>query len=312
MDGAVSNPWVRWSNPSRFARAAYERRRAMNVRVRVLLLIGVVVLVFAGALFWLKQIDGREFQQVVSEQRRERITAFDRFLAQRGEPLAAFVKQQSSGDGVVEAIESGDSGGVEKTLTENVLTSHGIHAFWVYDKDQKLLYARNQLYVDGLHEVPLPRSDFEKALGVEHLAHFFANSPAGLLEIRGATIHPAEDSSGITAPRGYLFAARAWGGEELREMSTQSGNELVLVDPRYGEPQIDSAKGEVVFSKLLPGWDGVPMMRLTAEHHSSALARFIQLSKRLLLWLLLFVATLLTLLAFALRRWVWRPLALFS
>lgn len=273
---------------------------------------GVVVLVFAGALFWLKQIDGREFQQVMSEQRKERIAAFDRFLAQRGESLAAFVKQQSSGDGIVEAIESGDWGKVEKTLTENVLISHGIHAFWVYDKDNKLLYARNQLYIDGLHEVPLPRSDFEKVLGVEHLAHFFANSPAGLLEIRGATIHPAEDSSGITAPRGYLFAARAWGAEELKEMSTKSGNKLALVDPKYGEPQIDPAKGEVVFSKLLPGWDGVPMMRLTAEHRSSALARFIQLSKRLLIWLVLFVATLLTLLAFALRRWVWRPLELFS
>ncbi len=284
----------------------------MSVRSKIFLSLGIVVLLFAAGLFWIQWLDSREFQRVTGAQQAGRAEAFDQFLEQNGQPLASFVRDQGASDGIAQATATGDRAWMEKNVPDSLLAEQGVQVLWVYDKERKLVHSRNQLYADGLHEVPLPRSGFDEALGDDRVAHFFANTPAGLIEVRGATIHAAGATGQSDTPVGYLFAGRIWSLEGLAEMSARSESVLALVDPKYALPRVDPGSGEMVFSKLLPGWDGAPVMRLTAQHRSPVLAHVAQVKMRQLIWLAMFLATILLVFLYALRRWVWRPLGLLA
>jgi signal transduction histidine kinase/ActR/RegA family two-component response regulator len=283
----------------------------MKVRTKILLLLGVVTALFGGGFMWLKEMDRREFRRAAEARVRERNEAFDLFRKHWSEPLGTFVNDRSCDDGMVRAITTGDRKWAEETLTENALTSYRVHAVWLYRADRGLFFSQNQLYSSALQEVPIPREAHQALFANQRLAHFFVQTDnSGLLEVRGATVHPSRDGARTTDPQGYLFAARLWSQEDLKEMSLFTGNVVSLAKPDVLVEPLSGAQsgGTITFSRVLPGWDGKPVAQIVVRNDSPLVERFQQLSTRMLWWLIGFSVTVLVLSAVALRTWVTRPL----
>ncbi len=282
----------------------------MKVRTKILLLLGLVTGLFGVAFGWLKEIDRREFRRTAETRMRERNQAFDQFLLHWGEPLAIFASDYSCEDAMVRAIAAGDRKWAEGALSENTLTSYRAHVVWLYRPDRTLVFSQNHLYSSALQEVPLPRPAFDSLFNAQPLPHFFVQTEAGLLEVRGATVHPSRDSGRASAPQGFFFAARIWSQEDLKEMSLFTGNVVSLTRPDQLVEPLSGAQsgGTITFSRLLPGWDGKPVAQIVVRNDLPLVEHFQQLSTRMLLGLVGFATTVLILSAAALRGWVTRPL----
>jgi len=280
----------------------------MSVRRRLILLLCAIIAIFAVALFVIWQIDRQQFAALEGARLTQRKEALDRFLQQWGTSLRAFVNQQSRSDGLLEAIKNSDRAWVEANLSSSVLTDYGAHTLWIYRADGSLFFGRNSLYVDKLDEAPVPRDGFEKLFSNQKAVHFFAKAPAGVVEIRGATVHPSRDAERTSPAGGYLFVGRLWSPEELKEMSTFHGDALSLVDTSYATDGLVLPNGTIAFTQNLPGWDGKAAGRLLVQSESPWMTHISVLRWQTWAWVIAFTVVLIGAVLFALRKWVWRPM----
>src|SRR3954470_7828668 len=191
----------------------------MKVRTRIgLLLLGVVAIFVAGLAF-LRLYDRLAFQRIAAAREEERRRSLESFLERWSEPLQTFVAYFTTWDRMVSALDQRDGAWIGSNVPESTLSTYRAHPVWAYCADEKLLFTRNLLYSEKINNVPLEAAALHQAMQDGKSCHFFAETPHGLMEIAGATVHPSADASRLTPGRGYLFAGRLWAKTDLQEIS---------------------------------------------------------------------------------------------
>jgi signal transduction histidine kinase len=286
----------------------------MKVRTKIALLLFAVIAIFVAGLLAFKDYDRRRFRQAMNARESERQRSFDEFTRHRGQSLEMFTDYASCLDALVMAIEHGDLRGAESNLSEETLKVYRAHVVWVNDRNGKLIFTRNILYSDALSTVPLPSGGLAAVLGKQRLCHFFARTPLGLMEVRGATVHPSADSARATEPRGYFFAGRLWSNEDVREMAMLTSNDIRLLPANgdTGDSKADARTGSVTFSRSLPGWDSRPVAVVAVRSETPEVQQLNQSSERQFLWLVAFAVVLFMVLLISLNLLVNRPLRALS
>ncbi|HEV3408930.1 MAG TPA: CHASE4 domain-containing protein, partial [Chthoniobacterales bacterium] len=281
----------------------------MKVQTKIILLLVAVTAIFAGGVWFLRLAERQNVRRIAEERFTERHRSFEDFLEHHGEPLKTMVLDYTAWDQMVEATVKGDDAWFEENVGDAALDSFHTNAVWIYGKDGKRVHRTNNLGSDGLDEVPVPREAIAQLFAQAPLAHFFAETPLGLMEICGGTIHPSKDFERTTPAEGFFFAGRLWSQPVLDEMSMFTGNKVSLAPPtRSGENLNDEKDGVIAFSRPLHGWDGRPLADLVVRNESPVVRELNRASERLLFSVVLFSLALLLILAFALMRWVSRPL----
>jgi hypothetical protein len=94
---------------------------------------------------------------------------------------------------------------------------------------------------------------------------------AGLMEIRGATIHPTTDPERQTPPQGYFFAGRLWNKDFLGELSELIGGKITIdrMKPTVPDLRVLLDTNMIVFSKELLDFRGDPEAYLYVTIHAS-------------------------------------------
>ncbi len=283
----------------------------MKVQTKISLLLVAVVATFLSGLFALRAYEGFKFRHIAEERFRERNVSFDEFLQYHGQPLETLARDFTTWDQMVAAIASGDAPWFRDNLSSAVLESFHANAAWVLGPEGAPVFALNNLNAgETLEALGLPRAALGQIFASAKLVHFFLETPQGLLELRGGSIHPSRDAARETPARGYFFAGRLWSQPALREMSLFTGNEVTLVRPapRVGANSNNERNGLIAFSRVLRGWDGQPLAELVVRNESPIVRALNRSSERLLAALVGFSVALLFLLALALVLWVSRPL----
>ncbi|HEX8679207.1 MAG TPA: ATP-binding protein, partial [Chthoniobacterales bacterium] len=198
----------------------------------------------------------------------------------------------------------------EENISDATLDGFHANAVWAFAPDGTVVYQRNNLNTTEFDRIPVPREAFAQIFAQGPLCHFFAETPQGLMEIRGGTVHASRDFARKTPAGGFFFAGRLWSKPTLREMSMFTGNDISLVTPppRVGENVNDEQNGLIAFSRALYSWEGRPLAQLLVRNESAVVKDLNRSSQRLLLALVLFSFVLLLLLAISLVRWVRQPL----
>jgi signal transduction histidine kinase len=213
-------------------------------------------------------------------------------------------------DDLVHALATEDHDWATANLGDTALATYNANALWILHPDRKPFYSRNNLYATDLTELTLPGEGMERVFGDKKFAHFFMKTPQGLMEIRGATIHPSQDSARSTPPRGYFFAGRLWSNESVREMGLFTNNQIHLADAP--EPPAGGNTGTVSFSRELNGADGRPLAYLVVKNESPAVTQLTRYTGSLFVWVVGFSLVVLLIIAVAVVEWVSRPLRLIS
>ena len=285
----------------------------LNVRTRIFLLLGAVVVLLTVGLFRLQTLDQRRFARVTDEWSEVRARSFDQYIKRWGEPLETFASYISNWDAMVIAIETKDHALAETHLGDAELARYRADAVWLHGVDGALVYSHNNRYADALREVPLEKGALDKIFASLGTAHFFTQTDLGLLELRGATVHPSRDVKRVTPRKGTLLVGRFWKQSDLDEVGLFTGNTLRLDLPSaLNEERARLPRGNVEFKRSLPDWAGAPVAIVTVRSAVPLLAQFEDNSRNMYIWLAIFAVSLLAMLAVALRLWVWGPLEAFS
>ena len=231
---------------------------------------------------------------------------FETVIKLQGEMLAGYVNDYTYWDEMVNFVAKPD----DKWAVENIEASMGTFGadrVWVLRPDGTTVYAVGQGPENKAPAPPVSVEILKGAFAEERLIHFCALTPSGLMEVRGATIHPTDDPERLTEPRGWFLAARIWNQDRFLALGHAVGGAVTAVRANSVEPDTGS-EAEVVLRHDLPGINGTAAARLQARVVSPPVRQLLSESRKSFLLTGAFSLSLMCLLGALLLRWVDAPL----
>jgi len=286
----------------------------MKTRTRIILLLVALTIAFSVLLATFKIQSMQRADRTFSELARERESSFDEILALRGRSLESYAFDYTTWDEMVDFVGSGDS----SWAAENIVTSlptYRANAAWVCRLDFSLAYSADDQESHALEELPAPESVLAGLFARNRFCHFFAQTPAGLLEVRGATIHSSDDTAREIPEQGAFLVGALWTDEYVAELGQMTQNQVQLLPLRAARsptPPSTRNRETIAFSRQLSDWTGRPLATLQVRSESPILRELNQSSVRDIAILLVFGAVTVLLLTFLLGRWVNTPLGTIS
>ena len=279
---------------------------------RLLALALIVAVGSAAVVISLLHIQRLRARELMAENARQRNDQLDITLTMDGKNLEGFVRDCTYWDDMVRFIAHPDAGWADENITQS-LPTFAANAAWVYRMDDTPVQFVTDTSTAGKRLAGLVMPGWRPSFSDARFAHFYMNTPAGLTEVRGATVHPYSDPEGAREPAGYMYVARVWTPQHIATLANASGAELSL-SPAAGDAQPrdnwNEHTGAITLTRILNSSSGEPRAVLTAGYVFYGMRVFNRTS---LIMILLFVAySLLTLgvLFWYLSRWVTRPLQL--
>jgi len=286
----------------------------MKIRTKLALLVVSLSAVFLAVLLVWRHSEKNRAELLLRDREREKSGFFDKIVALRGASLQMLAYDYTFWDEMVRFVSTGDRTWAVQNIDAS-LSTYRANASWVYDTSGRLVYFTTDLPDTSARQMPLPPGVFRTFFAREHFAHFFLPVPAGLLEIRGATIHPSSDEARKTPARGYFFAGRLWGLDYLEELARLTESRL-RIRPGSAAPQgADNAAreaGVIAFFRPLAGRNGRPAAHLEVEIALPIVQEINRLSKQEFGLLILFGSVMLAVLSIFLMHWVSVPLGQLS
>jgi signal transduction histidine kinase/DNA-binding response OmpR family regulator len=285
------------------------RRWWRGTRARLLLLGGGTLALLVVAAGVAKTSQAYHLEVLREEVLSQRQGFLERLLELQGQALRALAFEWSHSDDLVHYIATGDN--KYETFYFNFgLATYQVDGLWVYGPDGGLIHSKlnDDLVGSASSEARLDPSQVKALFGDERFVHYFVKTAAGLLEMRGASVHPADDTQRRTPPRGFIVAGLLWRPEYLEDLGRNLYAEVKLRSP--GDP-VSPARGRMTFSRTIGDPDGRPLARLDVAFNG----RFTSLQRAAHVDLAvegLLLAAILLLLALGLHHWVGRPVGQLS
>ena len=235
----------------------------MNLKLRLSLLLGLLLLAFLAALGVLRVFEQQQLNDLATRTRQRQRAVLNRWLETSGLSLREFTDTYAQWDAMVHFVEKPDPAWSRANLQAD-LPGFNIQALWVLRPDGTLIYSFNRLDDRTLVPPPLPPVDFKALVGGDARPHFFLESRSGLLEIRGAPI-----STGSSAPdvRGWLLAARRWDEAYLKNLAELTESAVTLASP--ADPLDPAGAAHLVARQPLADWQGRTLQVLTVDYDTS-------------------------------------------
>lgn len=286
----------------------------MKIRSKILL----ATCIIAGAFFFMFFLETRhergQLSFLAQEDKKSHEAVFDKIFKLKGESLDALSLDYTYWDEMVNFMATGDRKWARVNL-DVALSTYKVNYIWVYKTDALLLYSVSDEKDAPLKEMPIPKEGIKDLFSDTPFCYFFLNTPSGLLEVRGASIHPTIDPERKTPAEGYFFAARLWDINYLEQLGNLTKTKIAVMPYKKGGTNLDYVdlnKGTLGFSRRLFGWNDMPIMSLNAVTESGVIL-FYNRQQRLAFFVfagtVLFSGLFILLLSLI---WVYRPLLLVS
>jgi len=282
----------------------------MKVRTKLILLLSLLVFVLVTVFIFSWYVERKTLVLIFEKETDEKKDVFNKLIMLKGQSLETLVYDYTYWDEMVNFIVKEDKGWAEEMIDDNTLSNFSANSIWVCRLDTSLIYSISNLNDTRLQEMALPNEAFSR-LFRERFCHFFLNTPKGLMEIRGATVHTTVDAERRNLPRGYFFAGRLWNNDYIAELSALTGSSIAIT-PVSGKIKfldtLNPDEGIITFTRILTGWDGKPLMQLRAQVVSEIIKGFNLRYKKYLVTLLIFTVVIIATFAFFTMGWIGIPL----
>ncbi|MFA5114729.1 MAG: ATP-binding protein [Candidatus Omnitrophota bacterium] len=286
----------------------------MKVQRKIILLLVLLSAIFIAGRYLYQLSENKKAELIFKEDRDEKNTYLSKIVELKGLNLQALAFDYTYWDEMVNFIRSSDLVWARKMLTDNVLDTYQADAIWVYKTDLSLLYSVAGEGDASLKEFSIPKDVLAGMFLKERFSHFFVNTTLGLLEVRGATVHPSSDPKReTTLPQGYFFTGRLWSKGYLAELANLIGGKIEVVRPEQAPPVSRGIlESTMFFSREFNDWSGEPVARLNVRVESKKIEAFKSFSKNTVILFILFLASILFVVMSVLITSVNIPLAMIS
>ncbi len=285
----------------------------MKVQTKLTVLLGVIIVALFGGLLFVFQAERQRAASLFRSEQQLEEQFYDRLVALKGSSLDVFANDYTYWDEMVRFVSTGDRRWAHDIIDTALPTYQAVGA-WVCRTDFSLVYAVNSLKDHRFRGLPLPKETLRTLFAGTKFPHFFLATHVGLIEVRGAPIHPSHDNQRKTPARGYFLVARLWNDAYTRELAELTSLTLQVLSTADtpSRPANASLNGVIEFSRDLLGWNGAPVRRVLIGRESAIAREFQRASNRQFVLLIGFSVTILAGLSIFLTRWVSRPLGLIS
>ena len=281
----------------------------ISVRKKILILLGIVALALLGGVLYLHNYEREQVALLNESAERQAARTLDGAIRLKGQMMEHFVVDYSFWDELVDFIHEPDHSWADNTLVPS-LTTYGVTALWVGDMQGKVVYSTEvQSDKRRFQALPFSSSILPILFKERPFCHFFVKTNAGILEIRGATVHASDDHDRTGSAYGYFFAGRLWDSDFLRAFEKLTATEVTLVDSVMQGKQDTLPVGAVQIRRPLPGWDGGPIAILNAVADKPIVRVQMKNADRKVGLALAFALLIFLVLSIGLLRWIAFPMS---
>ncbi|MDD2679484.1 MAG: ATP-binding protein [Candidatus Omnitrophica bacterium] len=286
----------------------------MRVQTKIIFLLFAIVIVFASSILLQGAFEKQRLITLFTNEEKEIQQVFEKILELKGSALNTLAYDYTHWDEMVKFTASGDKTWAAENI-DTALTPYNADVIWVFKLDGSLVYFVANPETPGLKQLPFFENRLSSLFAKGPFCHFYIKTPQGLLEIRGATIHPSKDVERKTPAQGYFLVGRLWHKAYIDELAKLCGYNINLTElmdhqefPVYSNPQ----KGIISFSRVLMGLDAKPAFEATVWKESDSIKDFNLEYRNYFLIMTGFMGISLVIFIVLLTRWVRIPLQLIS
>jgi signal transduction histidine kinase len=286
----------------------------MRVQTKIIYLLFAIVVAFVSFVFLQRGFEKQRLINLFSNEEKQARLVFEKVLELKGSTLNALAYDYSHWDELIKFTVSKDKAWAVENI-DTALPAYNANAIWIYGLDGSCIYSINNLAIPALKELSVSRDRISKLFTGGPFCHFYINTFKGILEVRGATIHPSKDTERKTPAQGYFLAGRLWSKAYIAEIAKLCGLniEISALSENKKLPVVSNPeKGTVTFSHLLAGWDGKPEFQIAGWKESQLIKNFNLGSKTFFFIMTVFLGIFSTIFIVLLTRWVKIPLQLIS
>jgi len=243
------------------------------------------------------------------EEKEEKSKIFDKILDIKGESLSSLAYDYTYWDEMVSFLKSKDKTWADNNLATVFATYHANYV-WIYSAGFSPVYSVSNLEKTGLKTIPIDERSMKYLFRQKNrFAHFFVNTPEGLLEIRGASVHPTADKERVTEPAGYFFAGLLWDQKYINELSLLTRSDIILNNYSHKDILDDKIEHDGIhFFKTLYGWNREPVIVMDIVSKTSIINSLNNASNWSFLIVITYALILLILLYTSITLWIRSPL----
>jgi two-component system cell cycle sensor histidine kinase/response regulator CckA len=287
----------------------------MKMITKLSIVIFLIVSLSAFTIVIYRIYEEKKITQFFHNEQDNKETNFTKLMDLKRQDIEKALNNYTYWDDMVFFVTIGQN---EKWAEDNIntmLTDFSINSIWIYNIDSSLIYSVNNFDGNFLEKNLLPKEAFGKLFKQERFCHFYINTPKGLMDINGATIHPTDDPKRKAPFRGYFFVGRLIDKNYIAELSKLIDGmvELVSVSDMAKSENTQGKKGSVIqFYKMLKGWDSTPLTYLKVTIESNVVSDFSSaLTNASIIFISIILITIIIVLTFFFH-WINDPLKLIS
>ncbi|MCC6758445.1 MAG: hypothetical protein IT395_02305 [Candidatus Omnitrophica bacterium] len=272
----------------------------MKVTQRLLVIFFLLFFLFLVGLGLYSRMGNAQLQKIQQNEVQSHQVSFEKILTLNRQAIFVLAKDYSYWDELVSAIKNEDVEWAAFNIDSGIKT-YEADAAWVFNMDFKRVYSVNRFSDERLKDLPLTKEQVTQIFNGQSLVHFYLETPAGYLEVQGATVHPSNDSDRKTRAQGYFFVGKLWNNEYLKILSQLADCDVSVV------PAQDAVKflgRKDAFVIQVDDWGRSPLLAIVAAVDSVAIEHFHARSKVLLKLFVVYSALQMLCLLYFLRKFL--------
>lgn len=280
----------------------------MSIKLRFSLLLGVLLLAFLFCLYLLRQAEKQQLAEAIANSRSDDADLIENWLEITGASLRQFCEDYALWDDMAAFASRPDPKWGHDNI-ELSLENFGLHAAWVYNAAGQIVYTASR---EPAASPPLTAEALSAVTKNVRQLHFFTNTTAGLVEVRGSAIVYASEALKTDAPpapiRGWLLAARAWDRPYVDNLARLIEGSITIEHPDRPGSTEPNAESRVTLLRPLDDGQGETIAMLRIVRETPALAQRLRSEALATRIFVIFGLCLVVTLGLSLQLWVLRPL----
>lgn len=283
--------------------------KSNKLHTKLIVLLAIILFIFISGLIFFRHAEIKRLTILTDETANEKAVFLEKLLELKSEPLKTLVTDYTFYDEMVSFIKTGDKKWAKENI-DTALDTFKTSSIWIYKTNLSIAYKVNNPESKKLKNVPFSESSFEKLFENNKFPHFFVWTDEGLMEIIGATIHPAADYERKSGTRGYFFTGRLWSVDYLKKLSklTESSIEILPYNGETSSIVFNNELNAFIFKKIMYTWDGSPLAVMHVQSPAPVMKESIRSFNISLISLLTLSVVILFAISFFIARWIIRPL----
>lgn len=280
----------------------------MKTRTKIIFFMLISLILYGIFVVFLNKFSTEQVTLTLNDDKKKKTEQMEQAVDLIGTSQKALVNDYSIWNDAVQFTKD-ENREFTRVNLDTALAFFGVDQIWVYGTDGKELYLSSSAVPSpNVEDFSIPR-DVQKKLHFDRKINYFVETPNGIMEISGATIHTSDNHQRTTEPAGYFFAGRIINEKALEPLSSLVGSKVNLRQKNIPEPAI-SIDQLSAFSihKTLKDWSGNEVAFLDTEIRSSIAEELSGSSSDFIFITIIFGIISLTILFLLLYLFVSRPL----